>query len=197
MRLLLQSAGGGLSLQSVLSVIGMKRSGKIALGGLSAALAVVCMLLTAMPVTTYALPLLAGVLLLPFTMEAGKAAGWSAYAVVSVLSLILTPTWEPKILFMLFFGYYPILKLTLDALPRLWQWLLKLGVFNVSMLVGYALLFTLFSLPADTFMLFGINLPLVFLLLGNGVFLLYDMALVRFLRMYQFRWHALFTKIFR
>ncbi len=197
MRLLLQLAGGGLPVQPVLPVSDMKRSGKMALGGLSAALAVVCMLLTAMPVTTYALPLLAGVLLLPFTMEAGKAAGWSAYAAVSVLVLILTPTWEPKILFVLFFGYYPILKLTLDMLPRLWQWLLKFGVFNVSMLIGYALLFTLFALPADTFTLFGVNLPAVFLLLGNGVLLLYDFALVRFLRMYQFRWHALLTKIFR
>ena len=175
----------------------MNRSGKIALGGLSAALAVVCMMFTAMPVTVYALPLLAGMLLLPLTLEAGKTAGWTAYAVVSLLVLLLTPLWEPKLLFVLYFGYYPILKLTLDNLKRPLAWMLKLAVFNAGMVVGYLLLFTLFSLPADTFTLFGVNLPLVFLLIGNVAMVIYDVALARFIRLYRFRWHKLVAKIFR
>ena len=175
----------------------MKRTGKIALGGLTAALAVVCMMLTAVPATVYALPVVAGALLLPLTLEAGKGAGWTAYAAVSLLVLLLTPSWEPKVLFVLFFGYYPILKLTFDRLHPPLGWALKLAVFNVAMVTAYVLLFALFSLPPDTFSLFGVNLPAVFLLVGNGAMVLYDIALTRVLRMYRFRWHKWVAKIFR
>lgn len=175
----------------------MKRSAKVAIGGVFSALSLVLMLFTLFPYATYALAGLAGVMLLPVALECGKPWAFGAYGVVSVLSFLLAPDMEAKLLFVLFFGYYPILKLLLDRLNKGVGWLLKLLLFNAAMVGGYLLLLYVFGLPMDTFELFGVNLPLVFLLIGNGVFWLYDRVLSGFVVMYCSQWHDRITRLWR
>ena len=47
-------------------------------------------------------------------IEYGGSAPWLIYAVTGVLSLILLPIKTPALLYLLFFGYYPILKEKLE-----------------------------------------------------------------------------------
>ena len=175
----------------------MKRSAKVALGGIFSALSLLFMLLTLFPYATYALPALAGVALLPVALECGTRWALGAYAVVSVLSFLVAPSMEARILFVLFFGYYPILKILLDRLKKVLQWLLKFGVFNAAMVGGYLLLLFVLGMDQDMFVLFGVNLPLVFLLLGNVVVFIYDRALTNIVIMYRFKWRGYIARFWR
>ena len=82
----------------------MSKSGKIALGGLLTALGVVLMFLTGLiPIGTYALPAIAGVLLIVAVIEIGAKWAWMIYAAVAVLSLLFAADKEAALLFVLFF----------------------------------------------------------------------------------------------
>ena len=80
----------------------MSKSGKIALGGLLTALGVVLMFLTGLiPIGTYALPAIAGVLLIVAVIEIGAKWAWMIYAAVAVLSLLFAADKEAALLFVL------------------------------------------------------------------------------------------------
>lgn len=148
------------------------------MGGMIAALSIVCMFLTGLiPFATYALPAIAGVLLVAVVIELGKRWAWLVYIAVSLLSLFLAPDAEAKVLFILFFGYYPILKASFESLRPKWlSVVLKFAVFNVAVVLSYLIALRFLGIPAEDFELFGYNIPLVLLVLGNLVFLLYDYA---------------------
>ena len=151
----------------------------MALGGVMAALAVVIMCLGGIiPVATYICPALCALLLsIVLRLTDGRIA-WAWYAAVSLLSLLLGPDKEAAAVFV-FLGYYPIIKPWVDQrkLPFLW----KLGIFNVSILVLYALLLYLFKLDqvVREFQELGLVLSLVTLLLGNVTLFMLDILLGR------------------
>ena len=157
----------------------MSKSGKIALGGLLTALGVVLMFLTGLiPIGTYALPAIAGVLLIVAVIEIGAKWAWMIYAAVAVLSLLFAADKEAALLFVLFFGYYPVLKSFLERISnKVLSWISKFAVFNVAVVACFFLAVNFLQLPEDSFTVFGIYLPWVFLILGNAVFLIYDIAL--------------------
>lgn len=176
----------------------MKRTGKIALGGLLCALALAAMLLTVFQSMVYALPALAGVILMPMALENGTKWGLASYAVTALLSLLVTPQWEAKLLFIAFFGYYPIVKLLLDRLPKRWLATgLKLVLFNAAMIVTYAVLIRLFHMDTAEFELFGIDFMWGFLAVGNLIFLVFDYALAGIVQLYQLRLHPIIARLFR
>lgn len=164
-------------------------------GGIVTAVCTVLMFLTGLiPVGTYALPAIAGVVLVLIVIEIGVRWAWAVYAAVSLLSILLAADKEAAVLFALFFGYYPILKSNIERVRgRLFQWMIKLAVFN-------ALWSPVFSSqsgpehPGGSFTLFGIYLPWVFLLAGNAVFVLYDYALTGLISTYVFRFRHVVRK---
>lgn len=175
----------------------MKQSSKVALGGVIGALSLMFMILTIIPVATYALPAIAGAILIPIVIELGAKWGAMVYGVVAVLSIFVAADKEAAILFITFFGYYPVLKAVLErAKQRFTEWLLKFIVFNVTMVASYMIMIFILKLPMN-FELFGINLPLVFLILGNGVFWLYDVALSNVITLYIHKLHKVVSRIFR
>ena len=176
----------------------MKQSSKVALGGIFSALALVCMMLTVIPALEFSLPALAGVVLIPVVLELGVPWGWLSYVCVGILSLLIAPNMEAKVLFVAFFGYYPIVKALIERLRKQWaEWLIKLGIFNITMVAAYALMLYVFQLPLDSFELFGVNMPLVFLALGNVVFVIYDVALTGIVTMYIRVLHPKLSRIVR
>ena len=175
----------------------MRQSAKVALGVILCALSLVCLLLTILPISEMGLPALAGAVLIPIILEIGVKWGWMSYACVALLSLLITPSMEAKVLFIAFFGYYPVLKALIErlrkhrmdlaqcslfllelttALIRL-EWIIKLAVFNLTMIGAYWIMLTFLGLPADSFEIFGLDLPFVILAIGNVAFVLYDIAL--------------------
>ena len=136
------------------------------------------MLLTILPISEMGLPALAGAVLIPIILEIGVKWGWMSYACVALLSLLITPSMEAKVLFIAFFGYYPVLKALIERLRKIWlEWIIKLAVFNVTMIGAYWIMLTFLGLPADSFEIFGLDLPFVILAIGNVAFVLYDIAL--------------------
>lgn len=174
----------------------MSKSGKIALVGLLTALGVVLMFLTGLiPIGTYALPAIAGVLLIVAVIEIGAKWAWMIYAAVAVLSLLFAADKEAALLFVLFFGYYPVLKSFLERISnKVLSWISKFAVFNVAVVACFFLAVNFLQLPEDSFTVFGIYLPWVFLILGNAVFLIYDIALSGLVATYVEKLHHRVTK---
>jgi hypothetical protein len=109
----------------------------------------------------------------------GRRIAWAWYAAVSLLSLLLGPDKEAAAVFV-FLGYYPIIKPWVDRrmLPFVW----KLGIFNLSIGLLYALLIYLFRLEqvVRDFSELGMVMTLVMLLLGNVTLFMLDILLGRF-----------------
>ena len=89
----------------------MKKSKQVAAGGIAASLCLLLMFLTGLfPFATYALPAMAGTLLIVVVIELGRPTATMVYAAVSLLSLLITPDKEAALMFVVFFGYYPANK---------------------------------------------------------------------------------------
>lgn len=177
----------------------MNHSGKVALGGIVTALCTVLMFLTGLiPIGTYALPAIAGVTLMVIVVELGSRWAWMVFLAVSVLTALMAADKEAVVLFIFFFGYYPILKYHIEHLHnRVLQMVIKLAVFNISMIAAFFIAIKLLSVPEDSFVIFGISLPWVFLLIGNFVFFMYDYSLTGLVSMYISRLHNTLKKVLR
>lgn len=175
----------------------MKQSGKVALGGILAALSLICLIATVFPYATFALPAMAGLVLLPLVVEAGVKWGFLVFGAVGILNLFLTPDPAAKVMFVAFFGYYPALRCVIEKRPWIVKWLLKLAVFNGAVVSAYWLMLQIASVPPDAFELFGIQMPFIFLAFGNVVFVIYDMAIGNLLRIYIRFLQPQISRIFR
>lgn len=175
----------------------MKQSGKVALGGVLGALSVVCLLGTVFPYATFALPIMAGLFLAPVAVEAGRGWGWLTFGAVAILNLLVTPSMEAKLLFIAFFGYYPLLKLSIDPLPRAVSWPLKFLIFNVTVVVTYWLMLRVFQIETDSFEMFGVNMPLLLLAVGNVAFLIIDLCIDRLTLWYMAAMHPRMKRLFK
>lgn len=176
-----------------------KNVGRVALCGITAALSLLFLLLTAVPVTEIALAAVAGIAAVPAIIELGRRGGLLIYVGVSLLALLLVPSPEAKMLYIAFFGWYPLFKSLLESrrLPRAAEWGLKLFVFNAVVLAVYWIVRRFFTIPADSFTVAGHSLPWLFLVLGNGVFLLFDVGLSRVITAYLVRWQSHVRRLLR
>lgn len=168
----------------------IKKSYALALCAVISALSLVMLLLTGLiPVGTYAFPCIAGALLAVIVIEVGYAGALSVYVSVSLLSFLLVTDKEAVLYYTAFLGFYPVLKGLVERI-RLYfvQCILKLLAFNACMIVAFFVSIHLLSVPKETFELFGVYLPWAFLIIGNFVFLIYDVCLTRIINEYVNKW---------
>lgn len=172
----------------------MSNSVRVAFCGIITALGTMLMFATGLiSIGTYALPALAGVLSMVIVVEMGAKWAWMVYISTSILSLLLATDKEAVVLFILFFGYYPILKACLERLPKKTiMYLLKFAVFNAAMILDYFITVAILRVPQESFTIHGVFLPWVFLVVGNVVFLVYDFALSGLVLVYYQRFHKIF-----
>ncbi|OCN02534.1 hypothetical protein A7X67_15250 [Clostridium sp. W14A] len=178
----------------------LNHSLRLAFCSVVTALGTAVMFLTGMiPVGTYALPAFAGILMISVVAEAGTGWAFSVYAAQSILSVLLAADKEAVLFFVLFFGYYPILKSLLENhLRRIkLQTAVKLIVFNAAAVLDFCLSVAFLSVPKESFSIFGYYLPWLFLLAGNVVFLIYDYAVSLLVITYFSRIHPMIKKLFR
>ena len=150
------------------------------------------------PIGTYALPALAGVLLIPVVAEAGAGWAMSVYLAESLLAALIAADKEAVLFFVLFFGYYPVFKAVLEKRVRQ-RWLcllLKLAVFNAAAVLEFLAAIRFLGVPAESYAVFGRQVPLLFLLMGNLVFLVYDYAVSLLVVSYFRRVHAVLKRWF-
>ena len=157
-----------------------EQSRKVALCGVLCGLAVVVLLLGGLfSLAVYCAPLLAMAVLLPVLEEYGPGTAGAAYGAVAILALLLVPDRETALVYV-FFGWYPILRPRIAALPSLPVRLVcRLGVCGLSMFLLYGVTIRLLGLTAVTEELGGGWLTAALAVMGCAVFLLLDLALGR------------------
>ncbi len=158
-----------------------KVSYKVSLGGIVSALCLVLMFLTAVfPPLNITLPLFAGMLMTVVAIEVSSSWAWVTYATVAILSFFITPDKEAAIFFTIFFGFYPILKDTLEKIKsKILKWLLKFVVFNIAIVIIYQLTVKLLG-TVDLIEEFGFMKQFMLpglIIMFNGIFILYDITL--------------------
>lgn len=163
-------------------------SRRIALAGVFGALALALMLAGGvLPLATFAAPAIAGILIMPVAIEFGRKTGCLLYAAIGLLSLLLVPDREMSLIFLCFFGFYPLLKTDLERLrARAARLFTKLAVFNACVVGMYAAILFVFPIPAVAaeFAEMGVWLAGALLALGNVTFLIYDVAVARIVSLY-------------
>ena len=173
--------------QSKKSNADTRKSYRVALGGIVAGLCLMTMFLTGVfPVFYIAAPMAAGILLMILVEEVSTSWALLTYLAVSLLSLVVTYDKEASLMFIMFFGYYPLLRpygmqFKNKLLRILWRFLL----FNGFLVLDYWM--TVYVLGLPTFDDEKAWMLAALALLANFVFLMYDIALGRmspFLRKY-------------
>ncbi len=164
------------------------KSTQVALGGLSAALCLVIMIGTVLiPFATYAAPAMAGIALIPIALELGLPVAGITYVAVAFLSLLMVPDREAALMFIAFFGYYPVLKFKLDRIKfKPLRILIKLAIFNASILAGYFVIIYVLGLYYLMDELTG-GFGWLLLAVGNLCFPLYEKALKNITALYLYR----------
>lgn len=151
----------------------------VALGGMMAAVAVVIMCLVGIiPVATYVCPM-GCILILDFVRrQCGNRIAWAWWIAVAILSILLGPDKEAAFLF-LFLGYYPILRPKIEGLKL--KILVKLALFNGSILLMYRILITVLGMEQllEEFGELGSFMMITTLVMGNVTFFLLDIILKR------------------
>lgn len=168
----------------------IRKTYSLAFASVVAALSLVFMFITSfIPIGTYALPCIAGALLAAVVIESGYITATVVYVAVSFLSFLLVADKEAVLYYVAFLGFYPILKGLFERIKfKPLQFLLKLCVFNICIVTAFYVGITLLSIPKESFELFDVYLPLVFLALGNIVFIVYDICLTRIITQYIVIW---------
>ena len=117
--------------------------------------------------------------LLPVREEYGTRAAATAYGAVAILSLMLVTDRETALVY-LFFGWYPILRPRIAALPsRIVRLLCRLVACNAAVFLLYGLVMSLLGLGSVTEGLGGGWFKALLLIMANITFLLLDRALGR------------------
>ena len=161
-----------------------KRTKRVALCAMLSALGVVVLYLGSLiEVLDISMAVISSLFAVMAVIEYGGAAPWAIYAATGILSAILLPSKLPALMYILFFGFYPIIKEKLERIKsRVLGWLLKEVVFNVCLVV-LMLIARWFMLDPEGMFVFEV----IFFGLANVTFVIYDIALTRIISFYIYR----------
>lgn len=154
------------------------KSGKVALSGILAAGSLVIMMLSGvLPFWKSGLAALAGLFPMVGVLIAGRTVGYFCWFTVGVLGIILLPDKGSALLYFLFLGLYPVLKGEIESIRRLpVEWIIKILFFNLIFSI-FCVFFQYLFFSELTGLFF--NKRSFLFLIGNGVFVCYDMLLSR------------------
>lgn len=172
---------------------------KVALGGVIAALSLLLMIMAGVTSTlVYAIPMITGALLMMLVVEFGHSFAVLIYIAVSIISLLILGNKEAAVMYVGFFGYYPIIKSLLEKhIKGFCCWIIKYLIFNTAMVGSYFVVTKLFMISFEDLESFGkLALPLL-LLAGNVLFAMYDVVLTRLVSIYLYRWRKYIKRVFK
>ncbi len=161
-------------------------------------MSVVVMIGTLFPSLSYAIPMVAGGLLIIPITEFGEKKTLPIYFSVFFISLIIPVVAKDSLLlYLMLFGLYPLLQFTFERIKnRPIRIIVKLLYFNVAAVLSIWLSAVIFGIPffeSGTAWWIAAGM----LALGNLVFLFYDLALYKFAYLYDVKYSARFRKMFR
>jgi len=170
----------GRRLYSLHLIVAMKNdlAFRVALGGVITSLCLFFMFCSGfLPMLDYTIPTFAGFLMVIMIVETNTGWAFLTYVSVSTLSLLITPNLQASLLFLMFMGYYPILKYYLDKLKnRPLAIAVKFLVFNAAITAFYFLFQFVFMTEdlLEGMEQFGKYALLVLWGGANIVFIIYD-----------------------
>ena len=158
---------------------------RVALVGVLAALSLIALYLSAVsPTARMGIVAIAGLFPAGAVVSAGLKAGFFCYGAAGLLGLLLVPDKANALLYLLFFGLWPMLKSLLERIPaRPLEWLCKLAVFNAVLSLFWFGLPSLF-LP---FLPETLQAPWMVYAAGNAAFVIYDVGFSKLISFYVAR----------
>ncbi len=172
---------------------------KVAFGGIITAISIVLMFSTGIFYSlTYAIPAIAGALLIMIVIEISPKFACAVYVAVSVLSLLIVADKEAAVMYAAFFGYYPIIKGFIEKkFNKTLLWIIKYIVFNLAVISAYFIVSKVFLISFEDIEFLGEFVLPFFLFFGNIVFFFYDIALTRLLSAYLYSWRKYVKRMFK
>ena len=171
---------------------------RVALGGIVSALCLVTMFLAGViPALYLLLPGIAGILLMIIAVEVNIPWAFLTYLSVSLLSMIITFDKEAALIFIMFFGHYPIIRFYIQKIPlRLLRLVIKLVIFNICIIGYFYVTVFIFGLDEmlDEFSDLGRYGAYIMLGICNVIFLIYDLDLDFMYMLYRKRLMPKFRK---
>lgn len=165
----------------------MKNSKVIAYSGVATALSVVMLFLGSIFwVLGYTMPLVASLVMIILLDSVSQKSALLTFISTSIISFILLNDKECVLLYILFFGYYPLIRDKInDIKPKFLSYLLKFITFNAAMVFTQVLCVYVFGIPFDDMLgKWGI---VVFVLCLNLVFAVFDKLYTLLLRLYRIK----------
>ncbi len=171
------------------AVVKMKKSVRIAFCGVVTALVCVMMSASLIPNITFAVPAIAGLIMIPVFAEAGAVSAFLSFFASSIISFFISnkTSW---LLFVVFFGFYPILKPLIEKVRIVpLKWALKFLIFNFSACICALVQYNTIGLQFKGWCLVAAFVA------GNIAFLLYDSAVLKIAAVYYLRLHNKISSI--
>ncbi len=158
------------------------RTRRIAVCSLLAALGIVFLMIGAVTdILDLTMMMLASFCIVFAVIEIGEKWAWLIYGVTAVLSLLFLPSKAAALLYLLG-GAYPIFKAWFEKYRSIIAWILKLSLFNTMQLLFILLAQKILGLSGA-----GYEFVLSEILLGNAVFIVYDLCLTVCVTVYLVR----------
>ena len=164
---------------------------KLTLLAMSTALSVLFMYLSSV-LPTGQLGFIAAASLLGFfaVIETGVSGALMLYTASSILALLLVPRRTPVLIFIIFFGYYPIIKYFAEKMKTpILSWCVKLLVFNAA----YSVVFLLFKEVIFDITVLQNSTAIAFVA-GNLVFVFFDIGVSKLIWLYKTRLNRYFKR---
>ena len=154
----------------------MSKTKKLAIAGILTALCTVFLfvgsLFQTLDLSTAAI---GSIIVMIAFIELGKGWAFGIYAASSLLSMLLLPNKTAAVVFTLFLGFYPIVKVPLNKIkPILLSYAARIAVFNLFLTALIYVATVLIHIEED-YLGFGI----VIYAMANTAFILFDFALER------------------
>lgn len=165
----------------------MKNSKIIAYSGIASALSVVMLFLgSVIWVLGYTMPLVASLIMIVLSDSVSKKSALLTFVSTSVISFVLLNDKECVLLYVLFFGYYPLIRDKVnDIKPKFLSYLLKFATFNFAMILVQILCVYVFGIPFDDML--GKWGVVVFVICLNLVFAVFDKLYALLQKLYKIK----------
>ncbi|MCD7797183.1 MAG: hypothetical protein LUG95_06150 [Clostridiales bacterium] len=176
----------------------MKESTTLAVCSITTALSVVFLFLGGITyIFAYAMPILVGLLMIMIKTTFGTKSAWITYTATSLLSFMLVADRECMLMYIMIFGYYPIIKSAIDKIKLTpVRVIVKLILFNAMLCGCQLLLVYVFGIP---FLSEGEGkyIIVIFAVMMNLLFLIYNKLTGMVFRLYKIKIEKRIKRIFK
>lgn len=175
----------------------MRKTVKIAVAGVITALSIIFLMLGSLIwIFSYVMPLLCGLIMMIICESFDKKTAFLIYISVGTLALILLPSREATLLYIMLIGYYPIINGNINSIKsRFLRIVIKLLIFNVTVVSAELICTYVFGIPFDN--LFGKTGIIILLISANVLLFVYDRLLVILNILYVKRYKNRFEKFLK